>query len=374
VDELTWDQVTSWRLRRGSLNRRSASSKIPDVIEKTCGLHAQIMSTVPLALGARVSGLKRSHLDEALAVSRTLVKTWGMRGTLHVFTAEDLPLYCAAQRTRDQYMNPSFLRFFDLEMADVEAILDAVPQVLGAEPMTREELADGILRITKRPKLEERLLSGWGEGLKPAAFRGLLCFGPQSGRTVTFVRPEAWLGSFPNYDTDDALQEVFGRFLAAYGPATREEIARWWGVRPAEAGRVLKLMPERLAEVMVGGKKRWILSRDLRSLTTVRPVEGVRLLPSFDQLLVMSAPHKEAIVDEEFARRIYRPRIAVWSLPALLVDGRVDGGWTLARKKTSVLTVKPFKKLRKATVAQLEDEVERVGKLLDAVELRIEVP
>ena len=335
------------------------------------------MSTVGLALAARVSRLTGERLDDALNVEHSLVKTWAMRGTLHVFTAEDMPLYCAAQRERQQSMNPSFLKFMGLEMADMEAILDAVPQALDGRELTRDELATEIVRISKRKHLDEHLRSGWGSCLKPAAFRGLLCFATQRGRHVTFARPDQWIGHWEDWDTEAALVEVFKRFLTAYGPATRAELARWWGERPPAAGRVMKLMGDDLTQVEVGGTTRWMLAPDVKSLLAARPVSGVRLLPSFDELLVMSAPHKEAIVDEEFQLRIYTAKpIAVWSLPAVLIDGRVGAGWKLERKsKRAVARVEPFKKLTPATRGRLEKEVARLETLLGTpVELDLAAP
>ncbi|MDQ3784654.1 MAG: winged helix DNA-binding domain-containing protein [Actinomycetota bacterium] len=367
MTSLSWEQVTSWRLARGHLARRVAGAGLVRAVADMCGAHAQIMSSVPLALAARVSRLKQARVDAALLEERNLVKTWAMRGTLHVLTADDLPLYCAAQSTRDQYMNPSFLKYHGLELADVEAVLDAIPRALDGQVLTREELADQILEITRRQHLADRLRSGWGELLKPAAFRGLMCFGPQSGRAVTFVRPDQWVGRWMDYETDDALQHVFRRFLAAYGPVSRAEVARWWGVRPPEAGRVLRLMEKELAEVECGGSKRWVLRSDLRSLRSARIVEGVRLLPSFDQLLVMSAPHSDAIVDAGFKERIYRARIAVWSLPSVLVNGRVRAAWKLHRKPGRVIIqVEPFEPLSRPARSELEAETGRVGALLDA--------
>ncbi|MDQ3767425.1 MAG: winged helix DNA-binding domain-containing protein [Actinomycetota bacterium] len=364
---LSWERVTNWRLARGHLARRVARARLVPTVTDMCGAHAQILSSVPLALSARVSGLRQALVDAAIQDERTLVKTWAMRGTLHVFTADDLPLYCAAQRTRDQYMNPSFLKYFELELADIEAVLDAIPRALDGQMLTREELADQILKITRRRHLEDRLRSGWGELLKPAAFRGLMCFGPQSGRSVTFVRPDQWLGQWKEYDTDEALQQVFRRFLAVYGPASREEVARWWGVRAPEAGRVLESLAQDLTQVECGGSKRWVLTSDLRSLKTARAVKGVRLLPSFDQLLVMSAPHSEAIVDAAFKGRIYRARIAVWSLPSVLIDGRVKAAWKLERKRgRAIIRVEPFKPLSRSARSGLEEEAARMGALLDA--------
>jgi hypothetical protein len=54
--------------------------------------------------------------------------------------------------------------------------------------MTREQLADGIAKRADNPNLRGVLLSGWGALLKPSAFRGDLCFGPNQGQNVTFGR------------------------------------------------------------------------------------------------------------------------------------------------------------------------------------------
>jgi hypothetical protein len=355
LTSLSWKQVTSWRVAQGHLVRRVSGARLVPVVSEMCGAHAQIMSSVPLALAARVSRLRQARVDAAIQDERTLVKTWAMRGTLHVLAADDLPLYCAAQRTRDQYMNPSFLRYFELELADVEAVLDAIPRALDGQMLTREELAQQILKITKRRHLEDRLRSGWGELLKPAAFRGYMCFGPQAGRSVTFVRPDQWLGHWTDYDTDAALQEVFRRFLAAYGPASREELARWWGVRAPEARRVLELMRQDLTEVECDGSKRWVLTTDLRSFKSTRAVEGVRFL------------------DPHFKDRIYRARVAVWSLPSVLVNGRVMGSWKLERKPgRAIVRVEPFRSPTPRVRTELEREAGIVGALLEA-ETQLEI-
>lgn len=365
MTSLAWDRVTAWRIARGQLGRRAGAGRLVEVVQGICGAHAQIMSTVPLALAARIAGVTATSVDAAIE-GRDLVKTWAMRGTLHVFAARDVSLYAAAQATRDQYSNPSFLRYFGLEQADVDAVLDAIPQALDGRMLGREELAREILRITRRPQLEERLLSGWGELLKPAAFRGLLCFGPGAGRNVTFVRPDQWIGEWEEHDTDAALAEAFRRFLSVYGPASVAEAARWWGVRPPEARRVFRLLGDEIAEVEVGGEKRWMVARDVASARRAKPPAGVRFLPSFDQLLVMSAPHKVALVDEPFFDRVYTPKpIAVWSLPAVLVDGRVRAAWKLERKtRRAIVRVTPFATLGRSHRAALEEEASRLGEVV----------
>lgn len=107
------------------------------------------------------------------------------------------------------------------------------------------------------------MLSGWAEMLKPAAFEGSLVSGRPRGQSVTFVRPDRWLGEWSEPGTEEAWCEIDRRYLRAYGPATREEYARWWGMQPAPAGRILKGSADELTPVDVEGCRAWALAEDV---------------------------------------------------------------------------------------------------------------
>ena len=147
--------VTNWRLGRGQLVSRVPSARMTKTVETICGAHAQLASSVALSLAARVSGLKQRLVDAAMEDDRTLVKTWAMRGTL----------------------------------------------ALDGRVLTREALAQMVVNITKRPHLVEGLSSAWGGLLKPAAARGLLCFGPQAA--------ENWLRSRSGVPRDGSSRLTF---------------------------------------------------------------------------------------------------------------------------------------------------------------------
>ena len=87
--------------------------------------------------------------------------------------------------------------------------------------------------------LDDKLKGGFGDLLKPAAFRGDLCFAPSDGQRVRFARPDQWLGPWEPTDAEEATLEVTRRYLTRYGPADREDLARWFGIpSPAQAGQV----------------------------------------------------------------------------------------------------------------------------------------
>src|SRR5262245_39693256 len=96
--KLTWPQVLAFWMQRHFLEERAARSNLLPVVSRICGLHAQIMSSAELAASARVEGLDSGDVSRALWQERTLVKIWAMRWTLHLFSADDYPLYLAALR------------------------------------------------------------------------------------------------------------------------------------------------------------------------------------------------------------------------------------------------------------------------------------
>src|SRR5689334_18447124 len=191
---LTWEQIHAWRLEQQCLMPRLDRRNFVGAVERMLGAQAQVMSAAELSIGARVDGLKRVDVQRALWQGRTLVKTWAMRGTIHVFAAEDLPLVVAARTAAGgRHRLNDFLQFGFTE-AQYDEFLRMVPEGLGEEPMTREALASGVAERMNTPAVGRALMTtSWGTLWKPSMYKGELCFGPSEGRTNTFVNPRKWL-------------------------------------------------------------------------------------------------------------------------------------------------------------------------------------
>ena len=324
---LSWDQVHAWRMRRQGLVERVPRRRRFEVVSSICGLHAQVMSSAELTLWARVDGLRRDDVSRALWRERKLVKTWAMRGTLHLLPAASLGTWVGGLSTVDEWRKPSWFKAFGTTPAELERLIAAVGAALEGRELTREELAAEVAREAGDPGLAEKLSESWGSFLKPAAFRGLLCFAPDQGRNVAFTSPRTWLGGVEPAGQEEALRAIALRWLAAFGPGTRAELARWWGwISPARAGRLLASLGDDAVEIDVEGSSLWALSADLDDLAAAARARDVRLVPAFDQYVV-GAPRKEpgAPFDEAQRARIYRQ--AGWLSPSLLVDGRIEGVW-----------------------------------------------
>lgn len=92
IPQLTWKEICRRRLVAQHLRTPLPAASLHRMVTDICGLHAQVMSSAELAAAVRLDGLKAGTVATALWSDRSLVKTWAMRGTLHLLTAEDYPL------------------------------------------------------------------------------------------------------------------------------------------------------------------------------------------------------------------------------------------------------------------------------------------
>lgn len=151
--KLTWPRVAAWRVRRHYLDQRLPAGNMLAVASRLCGLHAQVLSSAVLTLWARVEELDRYAVQRALWQDRTLVKTWAMRGTLHLVPSDDLPLWHAALTTSRRYSKPGLWRRFGLTLEELDRLTESIGDALNGAVMTREELAQRVGQLTGSRKL-----------------------------------------------------------------------------------------------------------------------------------------------------------------------------------------------------------------------------
>jgi hypothetical protein len=359
---LKWSQVHTWRLSQHGLSPRLSLRDVVEAVTRTGGIQAQVMSAAELALFTRVEGLSPQNVRSALWQDRTLLKTWAMRGTLHLLSARELPFYVAA---RDWHVTPAWSNYFAefglTTSAQQESFLSAIPHVLEQGPLTRQQLAEAVAKQTGIAQVRDFILSeSWGSPLKPSAYRGDLCFGPGHGQNVTFVNPKMWVGTWQSVEPEQALKHIAQLYLQAYGPATPEDFARWWGGTITQAKKLFKLMSNELVEVEVEGWRAFALCSTLEPMQRLEVPETIHLLPLFDAYTIGMPRDHEPLLAQTYKSQVFRPQ--GWISAVVLVNGSIQGVWnSTSRRSQTIVKVRLFCSSTASIRKGIEAEVERLS-------------
>jgi hypothetical protein len=359
---LSWDQVLAWRLKRQFLDQRAPKDDALAVAAAIGGLHAQVMSSAELTLWARVENLDQEVVKNALWKDRSLVKAWAMRGTLHLLPTHEYPVWQAAASTRRFSWN-AWQNYLKVSREQLELLFEAIGEVLRGNLLTREELGAAVAAKTGEPTLGELVQGSWGSLLKPAAYQGDLVFGSSLGQKIRFTRPDEWLPNWQPADPDEARNAVTRRYLAAYGPATRDELMLWWGSSAGDANKMLAGLDGEVAKVEIEGIPAWVLANDVDEIAGSTLGRSVNLLPAFDQHVVAAPRNQPRVIPKGTLKRIYRNQ--GWLSPVLLINGQMAGVWRHERKGSRVLVeTEPFFKIPAWAKKGAEAEAERLAKFL----------
>jgi Winged helix DNA-binding domain len=366
---LTWAQVRARRLERHSLVDRSPANALVDIVRATCGIHAQVQASAELQLAARVREITQEDVRTALWETRSLVKAWTLRGTLHLHAADELSLWLAATRSAEQseelqaWVDPKGVVHPALDGDAVEEIRAAVLDALDGRSLLREELAAEVVQRVGG-NVGSRLRSGF------AFFGGAeLCQGPPQGSKITLARADQWLERWQDIDEQEALREACRRYLQTYGPARPGDFRTWLRSRafePGDARELFESLDDELEEVDVEGHRGFVLTGDTRFPV---PRESVRLLAEYD-VYVMGFREREYLVPEAVRVQVAAHGRGRYEGPAgvrfLMVDGVSAGLWQRKKHRKRIeLTIAPAAKLSRVQRSRLEDEAKRIGEFLE---------
>jgi len=334
-----------------------------------CGAHAQVLSAAEFSIGRRIAGATRADVQRALWEERTLVRTFGPRGTVHLLPAIDLPMWTGALSALPSSvpMHPEPVRF-NREQAN--EVIAAIGDALGDDALTVDELTEAIVDRTG-PWAGERTMDAfqdkwprWRQLTSTAAHRGVLCFGPNRGRNVTYTNPHRWLPGFQPEAGDAALRTLLTRYLYAYGPATPHNFAKWLSIPSSRAVDLFDELASDLEHVQMDGQPAWVMAGDIG--TPEEPHRGVTLLPYFDAYVVAGQP-RDLLYPGTAATRALTPSGQAGNYPVLLVDGVVGGIWHQRRSGPKLgVTVESLTRLTAMYRRQLDEEVELLGAVMEA--------
>ena len=362
VPKVSWPQALAWRMERHLLEPIGTRSVV-DVVRRLCGVQAQVASSAELAIRVRRQSSRPGEVAAALAGGR-IVKTWAMRGALHLLTPEEGGAFLSLFADARPWERPVWSRVFGVTPQGIERLRVAVREELGGNVLTREELVAAVVKRRGFAKLGEALGSGWGTLLKPLAWQGDLVFGPSRGSRVTFMLPEAassrWAG-LP--ETEDAARLVIRAYLAAYAPTTAEAFGAWlsggwFGKRKLRSW--FDALGDELAEVDVDGERAFVLAADLDGLRSAEPTTAVRMLGGFDQWVLGPGTGDGHVTPTR--RRPEVSKQSGWISPVIVAGGVVSGTWERDGREVRIGW---FKEAGRLPRHALKAEVGRLSTILD---------
>jgi hypothetical protein len=361
----TWAAAGGRRLERNLLAAPSSTLRPADVAAAMCGTHARVMAAAEVSIAIRTAHGTRSDVQAALREDHSLIKTYGLRGTVHLFAARDLAMWTAALAAVPSRIGgyPEGIR---LTADESTRIVEAMAVALEDAELTADELeADIVSRVgawaaERSVEAFQAAWPRWRLALYDAVARGLVCFGANRGSKVTWTSIRRLIPGFVPMDRDEAVRALVRAYLRAYGPSTPHWFARWVAAPKRWADAAFAALGDELAEVDVDGTRAWILAED-RELAAA-PSRGVRLLPYFDAYVIACQP-RELVFPGRAAERALTAGQA-GTVPVLLVDGVVTGVWRhrMASKELAI-TVEPFADLRPSRRDELDARVARLGEI-----------
>ena len=362
---VTWEQANARRLaHHGLATPFAVGTPVAEVAAAMSGVHAQILSAAEMSVCLRIEGATRTDVRRALGADRTLVKTLGPRGTVHLLPAADLGRWMAALGAvphRSPF--PDGVR---MSPEETQRVVDAIGEALRERELTVDELTEAVGDLAGAWAAEpvmpafQTLWPRWRQATDRAAYAGMLCYGPDRDRKVTYARPP----STEQVEPDAAVAWAIETYLRSYGPATPASFASWFGSAPAWAADRMSAHAG-LVRVELDGEPAYDLPEATYDAPAELPRQGVRLLPYFDAFVVGSRP-RHRLFPGRAAGRALTPSGQAGNYPVLLVDGEVAGVWHQKRSGRRVaVTVEPLRRLSRVRVAALEEQVACLGRVVE---------
>jgi hypothetical protein len=335
---VTGDRLGRLRLAAQALTPATAAAGPVDAARAVVGIQAQDVRAAALALRSRVPGLRRADVDGS-----PLVRTWTLRGTVHLHDPADLPWLDAVLGPRNRArFEEAMRRRGDYEVAS--GLLGDLVELLAGRPLDRATLL-AELAGRGHPALGQpsvNVLMPW------AAARGLVA-GLPDGRYRAAQPP-------PAVDAEAALATLARRYLAGYGPASAADLAWWSGLPLATARRALAAA----APTETAGEL-FALPGTFDAAPPAAP--PALLLAAFDTTM-LGYRRREPLVAAGHDRRVL-PGGGMLR-PVVLVDGRAAGTWGVpVRAGRPAVTIEWFGD--PAPSAALDAEMRRVEAFLAPV-------
>jgi hypothetical protein len=328
-----------------------------DAVRWFGAVQAQDYAGALWALGLRTTGATEASVEQAL-IDRTIVRTWPLRGTLHVAAADDVRWMLRVFGTETIVRNQRRFAQFGLDervFARCTAVI--IKALEGGRTLSRPRLYARLERAGIRTDAMRGLHIVWR-----LAHDGLICFGAREGRQQTFALLEEWVPRGKALSRDEALAELARRYFTSHAPATQQDFRWWSGLRAADARRAVEAAGVRGPQLVSPALGAAAPGTPARGTSAPRsaPRPHAVLLPPYDEFTVAYLDRTAALDPKHAAAA----RNGIFS-PTILLDGRIVGTWTRRLSRDAVeIALKPFAPLTGGRARSVAAAAVRYGRFI----------
>lgn len=359
VEELTMAEARLVRLRSQRLHPETNAPTVREAVAGVCGVQAQAQQAAELAVRARCQDLTASHVTTALFEDRSIVRTWCMRGSLHLLATTDVPwmlsvfgpVFVARSKRRLSSLG------FDEETCEL-AMKEIESSLAAHGPLTRMEIATSLteagIRIDPDSQAPYHLI-------RRGALLGILCeVAPKDGEKAYDLLDE-WVSLNDPPDRETALSELARRYLEAYQPATVEDFASWSKLPMRDVRTGWELIDDEITTISTNGQAATVLIDSFPVDITPDSVI-LRLLPAYDTYLLGYDGREHAIPAEYDS--------CVWPgggiiRPIVTLNGRTIATWQFDRSQEPLsVHIEPFDTFESVLEPSLRAEIDDIGRFL----------
>ena len=311
---MTLDEI---RLRRLTEQHLLVPADTQTVVKDLCGVQAQFLSHALHGLSIRCTEVN----------TNCLIKSWTNRGTMHLFSADDLPLFLHEGRSHflrpvdtlesDAYISADRKAYF------ADLIVDAVSQGIDE----REALKAVCEKAGMTESESQSLFDPWGGTVRALCEAGRICHKVQEKKAYQLCP------AFEPMAEEPARIELARRYFAHFGPATIKDAAYFFGTTQTKVKSWLKQLP--VTETTLAGKSYFHIDNGLPA----DELPACLFLAGFDQLMLGYEKTESPFLPKEHMHDIFN--LAGIVRPAILVNGMVVGWWNLKNRKLKISLFAP---------------------------------
>lgn len=284
------------------------------VIRELCGFQAQFMANALHSIKLRCSDFSPE------SAASGLVKNWTVRGTVHVFSEEDLPLFIHCHNGKIHLLDTWYGYYFErtniyiLTPERQKYFSHIILEALQNEPLTRDRLKEICWENGMTQHEESAMFDPWGGGIRELCERGFINYVVEEKKSFCLSPP------FVPIPEEEANLEIARRYFTHFAPATIKDAMYYFHATKRQVINWLAALPVKSVEC--GGKNYYYIEN---GRTYRDPIPECLFLAGFDQLMLGYEKKENPFLPSEHLRGIFN--LAGIVMPAILLHGRVVGKW-----------------------------------------------